>query len=295
MLDSSNIQSVVITGASSGIGRATALLLAQAQYRVFAGVRTTQAAEALLSVCPSTTLIPVNLDVTREDQIRAAVALISETLGPAGGLAALINNAGIVLCSPLETCPIALIRDQFEVNLIGQLAVTQAFLPLIRKCQGRIINIGSISGRFSPPYLGAYAATKHAIEAMTDALRRELLPEGIRVCLIEPGAIETAVWNKSEDTYRSGLGAELFGGPGSHYTAALRAIQHLSARLRAKATRPEVVAKLITRIIQTPSPKSRYLLGLDAKAQAWMEQWVPVRWADRLIESVLVRAGGGGS
>ena len=181
---SSRRGAVVITGASTGIGRASALDLDSRGFRVFAGVRKDEDAERLRSERPS--IEPLRIDVTDADSIAAARDRVTEAVDGAG-LAGLVNNAGIAVPGPLEHLPIDEIRRQLEVNLIGQIAVTQAFLPLLRTARGRIVNIGSIGGRVALPLLGPYAGSKHAMEGITDSLRRELRPWGIEVSIVRPG------------------------------------------------------------------------------------------------------------
>ena len=181
-------KSVVITGASTGIGAACALHLDQWGWRVFAGVRKQGDAEALRAQ-GSARLTPVSLDVTDTVSISTAASAVAGAVG-AAGLAGLVNNAGIVVPGPIELLPLSDLRRQLEINVVGQVAVTQAFLPLIRAGRGRIVNMGSIAGRMATPFTGAYGASKFALEALTDALRLELQPWGISVSIIEPGAVD---------------------------------------------------------------------------------------------------------
>lgn len=272
---------VVITGASSGIGNACSLFLDQMGYRVFAGVRTASAAEKLKTEA-SSRLVPVTLDITDAARIRLAVQEIKTKLGNTGRLVGLINNAGIILSGPLEFFPLERLREQLQVNVIGPIAVTQAFLPLIRRGKGRIINMGSASGLFAPPFLGPYAASKFAMEAWTDALRRELRPEGIPVSLIESGAVETPIWDKSQkvaDLLESTLpehGKALYGN-------ALAAGRKQIGMLRARAASPLVIAKLVHKVLSSHHPKPRYLVGMDAYIQAFISRWVPARIVDDVI------------
>jgi NAD(P)-dependent dehydrogenase (short-subunit alcohol dehydrogenase family) len=176
------IRTAVVTGASSGIGQACAVRLARAGWRVLAGVRregdAPDGTEELL------------LDVTDPEQIRGAAERVDELHG-------LVNNAGIALGSPLELVPVDQLRHQLEVNLVGQVAVTQALLPALRRAKGRIVFMGSIAGRSALPFLAPYAASKHALEAVADSLRLELKPFGIPVSIVEPGSIRTAIWSRS--------------------------------------------------------------------------------------------------
>ena len=190
----SSSPAVVITGASTGIGQACALELDRRGFRVFAGIRTRAAAEQLRAAA-SARLTPLLIDVTQTDTIAAACKIVAETLGDAG-LAGLVNNAGIAVPGPLELIPLDDFRRQLEVNVVGQLAVTQAFLPLLRKARGRIVNMSSVSGGLSAPYLGPYSASKFALEAITDALRLELRGVGVSVSAIDQGVNETPIRDK---------------------------------------------------------------------------------------------------
>ena len=194
---------VVITGASTGIGAACALTLDSLGYRVFAGIRNPADGETLQRQA-GPRLMPIRLDVTDPASIAGASHTVTAMIGD-HGLAGLINNAGIGVAGPIEALPLTDWRRQFEVNLFGLIATTQTFLPLIRKGRGRIINMGSIAGRASMPFMAPYAASKHALVAVTDALRIELQPWGIRVALIEPGAIATPIWERPERKWIGGM------------------------------------------------------------------------------------------
>ncbi|HRI88446.1 MAG TPA: SDR family NAD(P)-dependent oxidoreductase, partial [Candidatus Hydrogenedentes bacterium] len=186
---------VVVTGASTGIGAACALYLDRIGFRVFAGVRKESDGEALRSKA-SSRLSTLLLDVTDGESIAAARDTVAEVVGD-DGLAGLVNNAGISVNAPLEFIPLDKLRLQLEVNVVGQIAVTQAFLEMLRVAKGRVVNIGSTSGRLSIPMGGPYCASKFAMEALSDSLRMELLPWGIEVSLVQPGAIDTPIWEKS--------------------------------------------------------------------------------------------------
>lgn len=278
---------VAITGASSGIGRACSLFLDRRGFRVFAGVRTSLAAEKLKTEA-SSRLVPIILDITDSAQIQQAVQEIKIRLGNSGRLVGLINNAGIILSGPLEFFPLERLREQLQVNVIGPIAVTQAFLPLIRHGKGRIINMGSASGLFAPPFLGPYAASKFAMEAWTDALRRELRPEGIPVLLIESGAIETPIWDKSQAVADS-LESALPDQGKALYANALAAGRKQIDNLRRRAASPLVVAKVVHKALISQNPKTRYLVGMDAYAQAFISRWVPARLVDDVITKLLFR------
>ncbi|HEV2125399.1 MAG TPA: SDR family NAD(P)-dependent oxidoreductase, partial [Chloroflexota bacterium] len=193
-----NRRSVVITGASTGIGHACALHLDALGFRVFAGVRREADGDSLRRQA-SDRLTPLILDVTDEATIEAASEHVHQAMGDAG-VSGLVNNAGIAIGGPLELIQLDDLRRQLEVNVIGQVAVTQAFLPLLRHGRGRIVNMGSISGRVAGPFVGPYAASKFAMEALTDSLRLELRPWGVHVAIVEPGVIATPIWEKSLST-----------------------------------------------------------------------------------------------
>jgi NAD(P)-dependent dehydrogenase (short-subunit alcohol dehydrogenase family) len=195
-------RAVVVTGAATGIGAACTALLARRGFRVFAGVRKTGDGERLQRVVPGA-IEPVMLDITDMDEVSAAVARIGERLG-AATLAGLVNNAGVALAGPLSHQPVDTFRRQIDVNVIGTMQVTQAFLPLLgtdrarRGPPGRIVNISSVAGRLGLPFMGGYVASKHALEGMSDSLRRELMPYRIGVVVVEPGSTATPIWDKAE-------------------------------------------------------------------------------------------------
>ena len=243
--------SVVITGASTGIGEASALRLASMGFRVFAGVRKQVDADALSSKAPvNGTLQPIMLDVTDAESITAAQSAVADAVGERG-LAGLVNNAGISVAAPMELVPLDELRRQMEVNLIGPVAVTQAFLPLIRKARGRIVNIGSIGGRISTPVLGPYSASKYAIEAITDALRIELRPWGINVAVVEPGSIATPIWEKgqgSADQLEAGLTPEAH----AMYAGTIAAMREAAREAERRGIPPDAVAKAVKAVGQRP-------------------------------------------
>ena len=185
---------IVVTGAATGIGRAIALRLAAAGATVFAGVRRESDGTSLAAAALAGRIRPLIFDVTDVEAIERARASVARSGLP---LAGIVNNAGISVAGPLEVLPDAELRRQFDVNFFGAIAVTRAFLPALRASNGRVVSVGSISGKISVPMLGAYAASKFALEAACDALRVELRPSGIDVVLIEPGAVKTPIWQKS--------------------------------------------------------------------------------------------------
>jgi NAD(P)-dependent dehydrogenase (short-subunit alcohol dehydrogenase family) len=200
-------ESVVVTGASSGLGRAVAIHLSELGYRVFAGVRTESSRAELSRISRSAgELIPVMLDVTDAASIAQAGELVERRCADTG-LWAVVNNAGIAISAPLECVPMDVVRTQLETNVVGALAVSQRFLPLLRASRGRIVNISSGVGNVAPPYLGAYAASQFAKEGLSDALRRELRPLGVSVSVIQPGAVGTPIWHKTHESAEEILAA----------------------------------------------------------------------------------------
>lgn len=275
---------VVITGASTGIGAACALHLDGLGFHVFAGVRKMEDGEALRSR-GSTRLTPLLLDVTDEKSIRNAVALVESRVG-AAGLFGLVNNAGVAVAGPLEAVSIPDLRRQMEINVIGQVAVTQAFLPLIRKARGRIVNMGSIAGRATMPLMGPYSASKFALEALTDALRLELQPWGIRVSIVEPGAIATPIWEKSKRDAEA-LKAMSPAGLTELYREAIAAVERAVAQAAQRAIPPDEVARAVEHALLAPRPKTRYLVGTDAKIRALMVKLLPDRLADWVLTRII--------
>jgi NAD(P)-dependent dehydrogenase (short-subunit alcohol dehydrogenase family) len=273
---------VVITGASTGIGAACALHLDQLGFRVFAGMRRVADGDALRRLATGS-LEPLVLDVTDAASIATARDHVTRAIGVAG-LAGLVNNAGIAVAGMLEFLPLAALRKQLEVNVVGQVAVTQTFLPLLRQAHGRIINIGSVSGLVAAPFLGAYAASKFALEAITDSLRVELRPWGIEVSLIEPGDIQTPIWEKSRAAAEELLhqaphqAHELYG------KAMIRA-REAAARAAASAIPAEVVAETVARALTARRPKTRYRVGQGVGFVLLLSRLVP----DRLRDAWLAR------
>lgn len=278
---------VVVTGASKGIGRATAIHLARNGFHVFAGVRKESDAADLQKEAPNF-LTSFFLDVTNRDQIHAAAEIVTEQVGDSG-LAGLVNNAGVAVGAPLEFIPVDELRDQLEINVVGQIAVTQSFLPLIRHAQtehgcGRIINISSIGGRIASPMKGAYHASKFALEALTDSLRMELQPWGIHVVSIEPGTVATPIWETSV-TRAQHILDNAPEAMDSLYGELMRKQVVSAEKAARKGIAPERVAEVIARALTIQKPKTRYLVGPDARfAGNWFVR-LPDRLKDRLILS----------
>jgi NAD(P)-dependent dehydrogenase (short-subunit alcohol dehydrogenase family) len=254
-------------------------------WRVFAGVRKDEDAEALRGAA-SERLVPLILDLTSDEQIASAAERIAAEVGE-GGLDGLVNNAGIGIFGPLETLPIEDLRRQIEVNLIAQVAVTQAMLPLIRRAGGRIAFVSSVGGRIALPFGGAYHASKYAIEAVADSMRRELRPWGIEVAAIEPGSIDTRIWERGErlaDEIADRTPAvqeELYGKTIERFRVAVK-------KTAARGIDPDKVAKAIAHAMSAERPRTRYLVGLDARGQALLSRFLP----DRLLDRIIPRAMG---
>jgi len=275
---------VVITGASTGIGEACALELDRLGFRVFAGVRAEADGERLRR-CSSPRLTPLRLDVTDGQQVADAARAVAEAVGPAG-LAGLVNNAGIAVAGPLELLPLEAWRRQFEVNLVGQVAVTQALLPLVRTARGRIVFIGSLNGRLAAPYLGPYAASKHALEAVADSLRVELRTWGISVALVEPGSVKTPIWDKSRAA-ADRLAEDLTPEGNALYGPDIEAMRRATQRLAARGMPVERVVRAVVHALSARRPKTRYLLGADNRFVLAAFKFLPDRARDWFVRRAL--------
>jgi NAD(P)-dependent dehydrogenase (short-subunit alcohol dehydrogenase family) len=274
------VESVLITGASTGIGRASALRMDAEGWRVFATVRREEDAEDLRRA-GSDRLVPLLLDVTDAEQIATTAERVAAELGT-DGLAGLVNNAGIAVMAPLETLPLEDLRHQLEVNLVSQVAMTQAMLPLVRKARGRIAFVSSIGGRMAMPFGAPYHASKYGIEAVTDCLRQELRPWGIEVIAIEPGSIDTPIWERGEK--RADAAAER--APAAQEQLYGKQVESFRDAVRRTAQRgipPAKVADAIHRALSARRPRTRYLVGADARGQALLARVLPDRVTDRIV------------
>jgi NAD(P)-dependent dehydrogenase (short-subunit alcohol dehydrogenase family) len=270
---------VLVTGASTGIGRATALLLDAKGYRVFAGVRK-EADARELARDGSDRLTPVTIDVTDAGQIESAREQVAEAMGDTG-LVGLVNNAGVGGGGPIEFMPLDELRRTLEVNLIGQVAVTQAFIPLIRRGKGTIVFIASIGGRVASPFMSPYNTSKFAIEALGESLRHELRPWEIQVAVIEPGSIDTEIWSKGSDQ----LQEQVEGMPEDARRLYGRQITRFGEALNETASRgipPDKVAEVVHKAIASENPRHRYLVGTDAKIGARLKGTLPDRTFSKL-------------
>jgi len=273
-------RSYVVTGASSGIGRACVAELVRRGARVWASVRTDEDEQALTGQHGGA-VEALRLDVTDADAIRAA----GQRVTAAGPLHGLVNNAGVALAAPLECIPIEVFRRQLEINLTGQLAVTQAMLPALRQARdrgadARIVMIGSIGGRIAAPMLGAYHASKFGLVGLADTLRAELAPSGIRVILVEPGAIATPIWDRGSqaaDELMADTPPEVL----ERYSAQIATARKFAARSAKRGLPPPRAAAVIVRALTAANPRPRYLVGTDAHAAAVVAE-LPYRLRYRL-------------
>ena len=263
---------VVVTGASSGIGEATAVRLARAGFRVFGGYRREEDGQRLAE----TGVTPVRLDVTDPASVRIAR---DEVLGALAGdsLVGLVNNAGVPGAGPVETLSIEVYRRVLEVNVLGVLAVTQAFLPALRATRGRIVMMSSVSGRVSMPFMSPYSASKYALEAISDSLRRELLPEGVDVIVLEPGPIVTPIWNSVEE-----LDLEVY--RGTPYEGPIARLREQALEGGRTGLPADAVARAVERALTAARPKSRSLIvARFGKLRIRLLAWLPDRLVDRMI------------
>jgi NAD(P)-dependent dehydrogenase (short-subunit alcohol dehydrogenase family) len=280
---------VMITGASSGIGKTCAIYLDQRGYRVFAGVRKAADGEALTAAAPR--VRPLIVDVTDQQSVAGAAEQVKQALGETP-LAGLVNNAGIGLGGPAEFLALSDMRRQMEVNLVGQLGVIQAFMPMLRRSRGRIVNISSVGGRAATPFLAPYCASKFALEALSDCLRVEVKPWGIKVAVVEPGAIQTSIWDKSRNTVEEVTrslppeGLRLYG----EEIGRMRVLIAMQERMAIPAER---VAAVVAHALSARRPRTRYLVGFDAKVMALLHWLLPDRAYDAVLAMMMRRMSKG--
>ena len=272
---------VLISGASTGMGAASARELARRGYHVLAGVRREADAEALRG--PN--LEPVMLDITKPEQIEEVARRIA--FDPyRRPLRALINNAGIAINAPVEVLSMAQWRQQFEVNLFGHIAVTQAVLPSLLAGSGRVVNISSVGGRVALPTYGAYAGAKFAMEAMSDALRRELAPHGVQVVVVQPGGVKTEMTGHGIERARDVV-AGFNPNQQARYGGLMRAIMSHAAAFTANGLSAEAAGRIIARAATTRRPRVRYPIGRDAAVLTRLVRVVPDRLLDRMLAADL--------
>jgi len=275
---------VLVTGASTGIGRLTVERLARNGWRVFASVRKDTDADALAAQHEAIT--PLLFDVTDAEGIAAAARRVHQTVGD-GGLHGLVNNAGIAVGGPLEFLPLEQLRYQLEVNVTAQVAVTQAFMPALRRARGRIVFVGSVAGRSPLPFIGAYAASKSALHALAASLRVEVRPWGIAVSVIEPAAYASSIWDTALDRADRVLLPDA-AGLETYYGATLQAVRRM-VRRAGRAKPPHAVALVIEKALLAKHPRARYPVGLGARSRAVFEL-LPTRLRDALIAASMRRA-----
>ncbi|HET9104053.1 MAG TPA: SDR family NAD(P)-dependent oxidoreductase [Solirubrobacteraceae bacterium] len=275
---------VLITGASRGIGRASALWLAARGWDVLAAVRDLASAPAAPGpppaggpvASPSGTITPVALDITDPDQIQSLDAALPAHLD------AVVNNAGIVVAGPVEAVGTDALRRQFEVNVIGQAAVTGAVLPRLRASRGRVVFVSSVSGRIATPMFGPYSASKFALEAMADALRMEVAPWGIRVALVEPAQTDTDMWQHAEAELDRAVAA-LDPAHRTLYTRHIEGFRRTIPRSMKVASPADGVAGAIERALTDRRPRARYVVGRAARIQAVLGELTPTPLRDRML------------
>jgi len=271
---------ILVTGASSGVGCATALLLSDSGYEVLATVRN-EADASILMNRNADHITPVIIELQNQSMINDAVDQVAHKTKNEG-LHGLVNCAAMLHCGPLEYFPRELWFEQYDVNLFGPMALTQAMLPLIRKARGRIINIGAVGGGISLPFYGAIASSKIAFEAVTDCLRRELHPFGIYVSIIEPGGINTPANDKMRDSVTRFL-RDIEPVGHERYGKAMEAFSQWAYDMHRKNLDPGKVAKTVMKALQAKRPKARYRLGWDSRGSALLMRLFPDSWFDKII------------
>ena len=279
------MKSIVITGASSGIGRAAALRLARHGWRVFAGVRKDSDAQALAAEAQGR-LEPMLFEITDRASITRAAREVAGRLG-GGGLDALFNNAGVGITSPVEYTSIEQLREIFEINLFGQITTIQAFLPLLRAAKGRILNNGSVGDHLAPPFIGPLASSKAAFASMSAALRLELRAQGIRVSVLEPGAINTPAVEKT----LGGVERTIAGLPpegAALYAEPMRRVARTFVEKEHAGSPPEAVAEVVERALNDRSPRTRYPAGKDSRRLALLARFLP----EKLLDVAILRTFG---
>ena len=278
-----NMKNIVITGVSTGIGYAAALRLTKASHNVFGSVRNEADAKRLQTELGEN-YHPLIFDVTDSNAIQDAVEYVTNVVGD-NGIDALINNSGIALGGPILELPVDIFRKQFEVNIFGIISVTQAFSKLLGAYKGathngKIIMISSVAGKRSYPFVGPYSASKHALEGMSDALRRELMLYDIDVILVEPGPVKTDIWKKTPN-----LENNIF--LKSDFEPALRKFNGMIKIFEKKGLDADVIAKRIEKIIISNSPKTRYVLSPNKLRDYILPGLLPDRWLDRAMSKAL--------
>ena len=268
---------MIVTGASTGIGEAIAIHLAGLGYRVLAGVRNPADAERMSAIDG---IEAVTVDVTDEAQIAALVEFVDET--EPNGLYALVNNAGVGMLGPVESLPVEQWRWVMDVNVIGTVAMTRAFLPSLLRRGGRVVNIGSGGGRVAFPLFGPYAASKFAMEAFTDVLRREIAPHGVKVVCVQPGVVSTPIYAKSlPSSYErtEGLAPDV----AARYQRLLDSAHSSAEQAREEAPPASIVAPAVAKALGSRQPRTRYVVGWDSRTAVLSARFMPDRFMDFVI------------
>ncbi|MFD1830374.1 SDR family oxidoreductase [Streptomyces desertarenae] len=282
-------RAVLVTGASTGLGRACALRLEDRGFRVFAGVRREADGKELVEASVHGRLTAVRIDVTDEASVAEAaehVAGVLEADGAGTGLWGLVNNAGVCVSAPLECVPAERLRWQFDTNVVGQLVVAQAFLPQLRRTRGRIVNVTSGIGTVAVPYLGAYAAAQFAKEAMSDVLRRELRGFGVDVSVIQPGAIMTPIWGKISDVAQEALGKAESEVVELYRARFERFLRNNEQQARGSRTTPQDMARAVERALTDARPRTRYRVGADVRRMSVLARVLPDAALDRYLRPI---------
>jgi short-subunit dehydrogenase len=269
---------VLLTGASTGIGKAIAEILAESDFKVFATVRKEEDAENLKKI--SDNILPVIMDVTNHESIVKAKENVKEALGN-NHLYSIINNAGVAVGGAMERIPIDDLRKQFEVNLFGLMDTTQQFFDLLDNNHAKIINMGSIGGRIAQPLVGAYSASKHALEAVSDALRRELLMTNIDVIVVQPGMIATPIWDKAEE-----IDIEQY--IGTKYEKISKNIKNIAVTGGKAGEKAEKVGKVVLNILKRKRNKSRYVVSKKPFSEVYLIRMLPDRALDFIMKKLLI-------
>jgi len=281
-----NKHAVLVTGASSGIGRECALLLAKRGFQVFGGVRTTDAV-ARLSDAGGASIQPVIMDVRNETSIRAAERMVSSGIGNDTTFS-LVNNAGITVAGPLELLETDAVREQFEVNVFGPVSVIRIFLPLLRGHRGRIVFMGSIFGKIAFPFIAPYAAAKFSLEAVADSLALELRESRIHVTLLEPGNISTPLWGKTKTRVIDAFSAV----PPDRYAIykeSLDSLEKLTDYFSKTGIQPIRVARTVLRTLSARRPRSRYRVGWDSQVYGRLAPLLPGRLRYWILWRIVLR------
>lgn len=272
---------ILVSGTSTGIGAATARVLSSRGFHVLAGVRNARDADAIRGV----NIEPVILDITVDEHIEALAARIAQD-PQRRPLHAVVNNAGIAVNAPVETLPLDQWRRQFDVNLFGHIAVTQAVLPFLHQSRGRIINISSVGGKVAMASYGAYAGAKFALEAVSDALRRELAPYGLHVVVIEPGGVQTEMAGRGIERAQAFI-ADMTPVQQQRYGAMMQAVINQSTDFTKNGTAAEKAAAVVAKAVTARNPRTRYTIGRDAAVLTRLARILPDRALDRLAAANL--------